>query len=200
MKTVLIIGIRRATFSISYIGPFLLKTIAIMLKKILIALVIVLVLIQFFRPERNLSDDRTNDISKKYVVPEHVSRLLAGGCNDCHSNKTTYPWYTNIQPIGWWMAGHVNEGKGHLNFSSFTHRNLAYQNHKFEEIIEMVKEKEMPLPSYTWLGLHPEANLTDDERNQIVQWASAQMDTLKKNYPADSLVMKRRGAPPTGSQ
>jgi hypothetical protein len=86
-----------------------------------------------------------------------------------------------------------------MNFSSFTHRNLAYQNHKFEEIIEMVKEKEMPLPSYTWMGLHPEANLTDDERNQIVQWASAQMDTLKKNYPADSLVMKRRGGPPTGS-
>jgi hypothetical protein len=166
-----------------------------MIKKILLGLAFVVVLIQFFRPERNLSGDRTNDISKNYVVPENVKVLLAGACDDCHSNKTNYPWYTNLQPIGWWMASHVNDGKRHLNFSSFTHRNIAYQNHKFEEIIEMVKEKEMPLPSYTWVGLHPAANLSEQEANEIVAWASAQMDTLKKNYPADSLVMRRRASP-----
>jgi hypothetical protein len=163
-----------------------------MIKKILLVLAAALIIIQFFRPEKNLSGDRTNDITNKYVMPERVKTLMDGACNDCHTNKTNYPWYSNIQPVAWWLNGHVTDGKRHLNFNNFTHRNIAYQNHKFEEIIEMIKEKEMPLPSYTWLGLHPEAKLSDDEAAEISSWAQAQMDTLKSQYPADSLVIKRR--------
>ena len=69
---------------------------------------------------------------------------------------------------------------------------IAFQNHKLEETVEMVEELEMPLPSYTYLGLHSEAKLTDDQRKIIIDWANAQMDTLKANYPADSLIMPRR--------
>jgi hypothetical protein len=72
---------------------------------------------------------------------------------------------------------------------------IAVQNHKLEETIEMVKEKEMPLESYTYLGLHKEANLTDAQRDAIVNWAMAQMDSLKAHYPADSLKMKPRSKP-----
>ena len=73
---------------------------------------------------------------------------------------------------------------------------MAIQNHKFEEIAETVKEGEMPLPSYTWLGLHSNANLTDAQRKTLVAWAQAQMDTLKAHYPPDSLILKRRQPPP----
>ena len=167
-----------------------------MIKKILIAILVILVAIQFFHPAKNLSDDRTNDITTKYHVPDNVSALLKPACYNCHSNKTEYPWYSRIQPIDWWLSGHVREGKQRLNFSDFTSRRIAVQNHKFEEIAELVEEKEMPLPSYTWLGFHPEAKLTDAQRQIIIDWALAQMDTLKAHYPADSLVMPRRQAPP----
>lgn len=163
-----------------------------MWKKVLIALVAILVLIQFIKPERNLSGDETYGIKTKYAVPDDVERLLKAGCYDCHSNKTEYPWYANFQPSAWWLAQHVKEGKEHLNLSEFTNQPLAVQHHKFDEIIEMVKEKEMPLPSYTWFGLHPEANYTDAERQVITVWAQAQMDDMKAKYPADSLVLKRR--------
>jgi hypothetical protein len=102
-----------------------------------------------------------------------------------------FPWYAEVQPVAFWLANHVEEGKEHLNFSSFTARRVAVQNHKFEEIIEMVKEKKMPLGSYTWFGLHHDANLTDEQRSTLTAWAQANMDSLKANYPADSLVMKR---------
>ncbi len=69
---------------------------------------------------------------------------------------------------------------------------IAIQNHKFEETIEMVEEKEMPLPSYTNFGLHKEANLSEDQRQKIIVWAKDQMTYLKENYPADSLVMPKR--------
>lgn len=163
-----------------------------MVRNFLIALALLLVVIQFIHPPRNESGDLTNDISNRYVIPENVKVHLQNACNDCHSNKTEYPWYSNIQPVAWWLDGHVTGGKRHLNFNNFTHRNIAYQNHKFEEIVEVIKEKEMPLPSYTWMGLHPAANLSDQEAAEIAEWASAQMDTLKRRYPADSLVMRRR--------
>jgi hypothetical protein len=112
------------------------------------------------------------------------------GCNDCHSNLTRYPWYANIQPIASWLANHVNEGKRELNFSEFTKRKIAVQNHKFEEIIEMVKEGKMPLGSYTWV--HRDAALTEAQKQTLTQWAQACMDTLQAQYPADSLVLKRK--------
>jgi hypothetical protein len=168
-----------------------------MKKKILYGVVILLVIIQFIRPEKNASGENSKDIRNKYSMPQEVSGLLSVACNDCHSNKTNYPWYSNIQPVGWWLAGHVNDGKKELNFSTFLERPLAVQNHKLDEIIEMVDEKEMPLPAYTLLGFHADANLTDDQRKVITSWAKAQMDTLKAHYPPDSLIMKRR-SPPAG--
>ncbi len=159
-------------------------------KKILIGLLVVLLGLQFYRSEKNLSGEAANDISTKYPVPEAVMAILKPACMDCHSNTTRYPWYAEIQPVGIWLAGHVKEGKQHLNFSTFTSRKVAVQNHKFEEIIDMVKEGEMPLNSYTWT--HSDARLSSEQRTLITSWAQAMMDTLKLQYPADSLVMKRR--------
>ncbi|WP_336514400.1 heme-binding domain-containing protein [Pollutibacter soli] len=166
-----------------------------MIRKILIVLIVLLIIAQFFRPEKNQSNDNTYHISTKYALPANVEQVLKDGCYDCHSNYTEYPWYSQVQPVAAWMNNHVKEGKSELNFSNFTQRKIAGQNHKFEEIIETVKEHEMPLSSYTWLGMHPKAKLSDEQRQTLVNWAQAQMDMLKAQYPADSLVIKR--PPPT---
>jgi len=163
-----------------------------MLKKILLGLGVVLITIQFIRPEQNLSDDQTHNIALKYPVPGEVKQILEIACNDCHSNKTVYPWYSKIQPMGWWLANHVNQGKRELNFSTFTRMPVAIQKHKLDETIEMVEDNQMPLESYTFLGLHKGANLTNTQRKILVKWAEEQINTLKATYPADSLKMKRR--------
>ncbi|MEJ1237497.1 heme-binding domain-containing protein [Chryseolinea sp. T2] len=163
-----------------------------MLKKILVGLLVVLIVIQFIKPERNLSDDNTTSVATKYDMPKDVDLILQKACYDCHSNKTVYPWYSNIQPVAWWLAGHVNDGKRHLNYSAFTTSPLARQFHKFEETVEVLEENEMPLESYTWLGMHSNAKLTDEEKAAVISWAKAQMDTMRRQYPPDSLVRKRR--------
>jgi len=163
-----------------------------MFKKILLALLAIFVIIQLFRPEKNNSNDLTNAVTKKYDVPEEVAIILKNACNDCHTNNTVYPWYGNVQPVAWWLDEHVKDGKRHLNLSDFTNLPIAVQNHKFEEIVEVIDENEMPLESYTYLGLHQEANLTSKEKDVLKAWAVKQMDYLKSNYPADSLIMKRR--------
>lgn len=160
--------------------------------KVLISLLVILICIQFVNTNTNTTDDNTNAIWTKYATSDGVKTKLKDACLNCHSNKSEYPWYSHIQPVSYWLSRHINEGKKHLNFSDFTSRSIARQNHKLEETIEMIKEGEMPLESYTYLGLHPEAKLTAEDQKLIIDWAQSIMDTLKANYPADSFILKKR--------
>jgi hypothetical protein len=161
-----------------------------MIKKILIVLALVLVVIQFIRPAQNLSANTTNDISTLYPMPSDVKLIVDKACADCHSNKTAYPWYATLQPVAFWLADHVNEGKSEFNVNEFASYRIAKQNHKLEEVIEQIKEGEMPLYSYTLI--HRDAQLTDAEKTTLINWCQNIMDTLKATYPADSLILKRK--------
>lgn len=156
------------------------------LKQILIGLAVVLVLIQFIRPAKNLSGDTTNDISKKYVVPADVQDILKTSCYDCHSNSTVYPWYAEIQPVSLWLNNHINEGKDELNFNEFATYRIGRQYRKLKKLSEEVKEDEMPLSSYTLI--HTNARMTDEAKKKVIQWSNAIQDSIKAHYPADSLA------------
>ena len=101
-----------------------------MKKKILLGLATVFVLIQFIRPEKNNSNIQTNHIANKYMMPLEVKEIFAKACDDCHSNNTRYPWYSNFQPVAWWLDDHVKDGKRHLNMSELGARRINLQNHK----------------------------------------------------------------------
>ena len=141
-----------------------------MLKKIGYALVIALVGIQFIRPAKNLGEPiGANEISKHYQISELVHATLQQSCYDCHSNKTNYPWYANVQPIGWWLQSHVNDGKKHLNFSEYGVYPEKKAKHKFEEIEDAATNGWMPLESYTWI--HRDAKLTPEQSKALAEWA-----------------------------
>src|SRR3954465_14103959 len=112
-----------------------------MLKKILLILLIVLIIIQFIHPARNISKgEQLNNISKSFSVPNNVKIILDKACMDCHSNNTRYLWYFKIQPVDWWLTNHINEGKKELNFDEYTNKPLRFQYHKLEEIADQVKK------------------------------------------------------------
>lgn len=141
-----------------------------MKKKILLILIAIFVIIQFIRPTRNVSNTvSANDISKQYTVPADVQNILKVSCNDCHSNNTKYPWYTNIQPVGWWMQRHVDDGKKEIDFSEFATYTAKRQHHKMEEVIEQIKKDHMPLDSYLWI--HKDAKLSQQQKETLVNWA-----------------------------
>jgi hypothetical protein len=161
-----------------------------MFKKLLLALLVILLVLQAFRPEKNNSANKEKDISTLYAVPANVEQIMVKACNDCHSNNTVYPWYAEVQPLAWWLDDHVQEGKKHLNFNDFGSYRLAKQFHKLEEVYDEVKVAEMPLESYTIV--HRDAKLTDEERNILMDWSLAVRDTMKARFPADSLIMKKK--------
>lgn len=149
------------------------------LKRILLVIVVLLVAIQFFRPQKNqAAGTDPRDISLHYKVPAPVLQVLQRSCYDCHSNNTLYPWYYNIQPVAWWLNDHIQEGKEELNFSAFAGYTPKRAAHKLDEIITETGEHEMPISSY--LLMHPDAKLSDEEIESISAWAAALSDSIRE--------------------
>ena len=140
-----------------------------MLKKIGILLLIIFVIIQFFRPQKNVSKEITStDFLKSTTANNDIAEIITSSCYDCHSNNTKYPWYSEVAPVSWWIAHHVDEGKEELNFSEWTTFSEKRKKKKLKEMIEELDEKEMPLKTY--LPMHTEARLTDQERSELITW------------------------------
>ncbi|WP_044403936.1 heme-binding domain-containing protein [Lacinutrix sp. Hel_I_90] len=140
-------------------------------KKILLVLLVVFIIAQFFGPERNEgSMESVNAFLAETKPSEEVKAILTETCFDCHSNHTVYPWYNKITPVNYWLAEHVADGKKHFNVSQWDNYSIKKKDHKFEELIEEVEEKEMPLPSYTYT--HSGANLTEAQIKQMVAWGN----------------------------
>lgn len=146
-------------------------------KKIAIVLLVVLVGMQFYRPEKNQAvGDYVAAFESETQPSAEVKHILKTACYDCHSANTEYPWYNNIAPISYWMADHVSEGKEHLNFSDWENYTAKKKDHKLEEVIEEVKEGHMPLNEYTWT--HADAQLGQEQITALVTWA----EEARKKY------------------
>ncbi len=141
------------------------------LKIVAIVALIALIVIQFFPKDYNISDTvPATDFIATYNPPKEVESILKASCYDCHSNNTTYPWYNKIQPVNWYLADHVDEGKSKLNFSEFGDYTAKRGNHKLEEVIKEVKNDKMPLESYTLI--HQEAKLSDQQKKVLLDWVA----------------------------
>lgn len=139
------------------------------MKKILVILLVAFVIIQFFQIDKNNPEPTPQmDFLTIKNTPEKMKTMIKNGCYDCHSNETKYLWYSNLQPIAWFLQNHIDEGRKKLNFSTFATYEPKRQAHKLFEVGEMIEQKEMPLDSYV-IG-HPEAKFTDAERNEMIKY------------------------------
>ena len=159
-------------------------------KNAFIVLGLVLLAIQFIHSDKNISGFKAQSIDKKFPVNKELAAVLKTACNDCHSNKTVYPWYANIQPVAWWLNDHVEEGKRKLNFDEFAKYPHYRQYHKLEELIEEVEESEMPLYSYTII--HGDAKLSDAQKTELIDWAKGIRFKMEITLPSDSLINPKK--------
>ena len=149
------------------------------MKKILIALLVVLVVLQFFQIDKtNPETDINQDFLTIHNPPAEIASTMKAACYDCHSNKSVYPWYSNIQPIGWYLKDHIEEGKEHLNFSEFGTYTAKKQAHKLEECYELIEKGEMPLSSYTII--HKEAVLSETQQTELVSYFKEIQKSIKQ--------------------
>jgi cytochrome c553 len=139
------------------------------LKRILLALLVLFLVAQFVRPSRA---NPPVDTAKELRAPANVQQILDRSCNDCHSNRTQWPWYSNVTPVSWYLVDHIKDGRRELNLSEFNSYRAKRQARKMEELCKEVEEGEMPLREYVWL--HPEARLSEQDRQTLCTWAKEQ--------------------------
>lgn len=160
----------------------------------LIFLLAALILIQFIRPPKNISEGiAISDITTKYSIPDDVQHILKASCYDCHSNNTRYPWYWEIQPVMWFMNGHIEDAKKELNFSTFAAYKIGKQYKSFDNINKEVKSGDMPINSYTLI--HRVAILNDTQKLAIANWTAVLRKEIENHYPPDSLKINKPAQP-----
>jgi hypothetical protein len=136
-------------------------------KKIFMMLVIGLLAIQFIPVEQSNPSDRN-----RFAAPAEVETILRRACYDCHSNETRWPWYARVAPISLLLARDVKEGRRELNFSIWDSYEQRRKTRKLKEIIKEVDEGDMP-PWY-YVPVHPDAKLSQRDREAIVKWSKQQ--------------------------
>ena len=113
--------------------------------------------------------DRTNPpVEEDIPGPSEVKAILKRACYDCHSNETVWPWYSRVAPVSWLLAWDVQEGREELNFSTWNRYRAKQRAKKIKESWEEMEEGEMP--PWFYVPLHPEARLSDQERDGLRGW------------------------------
>ncbi|MEQ8471307.1 MAG: heme-binding domain-containing protein [Marinoscillum sp.] len=151
-----------------------------MVRNIGLGLLAILLILQFVGPSRpEVIEDNPGDILLASSPSVEIAGTLRSACYDCHSMETKYPWYGYVAPISWYLIEHIEHGREELNFSTWTDLDKRAKLRVLKDIQEEVEEKKMPLESYA--DLHEEAELTEEQRASIVQWAKAlAIDVLKQ--------------------
>jgi len=142
------------------------------LRYILLALLVFLILAQLKRVDNeNPPLPAGQDFFAMQQTDPDMTQLIRGACYDCHSHETSHPWYTEVAPISWWIKGHIDEGREHLNFSTWGNYDAEQKHHKMEACATRTEATEMPLLAY--IILHAEARISKEERAEMVQYFSS---------------------------
>ena len=109
-------------------------------------------------------------------IDPQVLSIIQRSCRDCHSEATQYPWYSYVAPVSWLVESDVDGGRRHLNLSHWSEYPLARRERSLSEIANQVKDRDMPLPQYTWI--HRDARLSAADVDAVFQWTQTERARL----------------------
>ena len=127
-----------------------------------------------------------------------AQQLVADSCNDCHSNLTNWPWYTNVAPASWLVQQDVDEGRQIMNLSEW-----GKPQPELDEVVEQIQSGEMPPLKYKVMPNHASARLSDTEKQQLIdgfrQVYADQPPSIRQGGGADPGAGARRRARTIGA-
>lgn len=136
-----------------------------------------MIVIQFFGPAKtNPAIDGSQSMEARLQITPPVSAILDRSCNDCHSNKTRWPWYSHVAPVSWFVIDHVNEGRENLNFSEWGRYTRSDVDSHLRQMCREVRAGVMPLSSYT--PMHPGSKLSTEDVKTLCDWTDAERARL----------------------
>jgi hypothetical protein len=151
----------------------LMKRVVKVLRWVLIVLICALVIAQLYRPAKtNPTSDASQSIESHLQVTPQVAAILDRSCYDCHSNKTRWPWYSNVAPVSWLVIDDVNEARQKMNLSEWGRYTNSDVEGLLKRICREVKSGGMPLPIYK--PLHPSSKLSDNDVKLLCDWSEGE--------------------------
>lgn len=146
-------------------------------KKILLIVLAIVIIIQFIPADLPVVIlDNPNDLIANNDIPENIESILRTSCYDCHSNETVYPWYSYVSPVSLLVSRDTRIGRDELNFSEWEKLDKIEKAEMLDEIAEEIEEGEMPMKIYPIT--HPDAKLSDSDREEMVLWAEIMAEGL----------------------
>lgn len=98
--------------------------------------------------------------------------LVVRACFDCHSNQTNWPWYANVAPMSWAVQFDVEAARSVINFSEWDREQpLAVYSAR-----SVVTDS---MPPYKYKMAHPEADLTPEEKRDLVNGLEATLGPIR---------------------
>lgn len=147
------------------------------LKLAFAGLALIFVALQFVRPRAfNPPSEASRAVEAHVRVSPEVESILARSCMDCHSNRTEWPWYSNVAPVSWFVADHVNHGRKHLNFSDWARLDREEARQMLDGICVLTKHGSMPMRSYTFI--HRDAVLSPADVRALCDWSQEERRRL----------------------
>ena len=142
-----------------------------------IGIPVLLVVIQFVGPQKtNPPVVPGGGIEDHLDVGSEVGRILERACQNCHSHKTQWPWYSSVAPVSWFVIDNVNFGRRKLNLSKWDQYDGSEVAHLVEEMCELARAGEMPLAPYTWM--HEESLLDEQDVKVLCEWTHGELERL----------------------
>ena len=152
------------------------------LKWIGISLVVLLVVSQAIRPAKtNPAVDETQTMQANTHMSPEVAMILERACSNCHSSKTTWPWYSQVAPVSWFIVSDVNGARAHLSLSDWGTYKPEKKASKLQEICEQVEQGDMPLKSYVLIN--PAAKLSESDKQLLCDWSKQERERVVRSQP-----------------
>jgi len=128
-------------------------------------------------PFGTLGSSRNNQaILQDAQIDPATLAIVQRACQNCHSEKTVWPWYSRVAPASWLLERDVQQARMHMNLSRWQDYSPDERLGLLSEIGSAVRNREMPVQRY--LLLHSEARLTDAERQQIYRWTRSERSRI----------------------
>ena len=122
----------------------------------------------------NPTEDPSRSIESQGRMPANVAAIFQRACQNCHSERTEWPWYSAVAPFQWLMTADVYAAREHMNLSRWGRYNEEERTRNLIGVCEMVGSNRMP-PWYYQAAHYQSARLSGGDRKAICDWAKAEI-------------------------
>ena len=121
-------------------------------------------------------EQRPTPVFSGAEIDRETLGIFERSCQDCHSDRTNWPWYSRIPPGVWIIRRDVTEARAHLNLSRWQDYSAVEQRARLSQIGAVARTGMMPPARYTFL--HRASKLSPAERDRVYRWTRAERSRI----------------------